>query len=99
MYGREIDPEGAHAHMSFAKVFARGEIFAICKKALDAAPDGLDTRQLAVILLQAKGLDADDHIMRRNVAYNIVQIMGNRLKRGSVASNGKQNGVRMWRLP
>ena len=59
----------------------------------------LNTRQLAVILLQAKGLDANDHIMRRNVAYNIVQIMGNRLKRGSVASNGKQNGVRMWRLP
>ena len=99
MYGRETDPEGWHAHMSVAKVFARGEIFSICKKALDAAPGGLDTRQLAVIILQAKGLDDNDRIMRRNVAYNIVQIMGNRLKRGSISSSGKRNGVRVWRLP
>ncbi|MGO8739384.1 hypothetical protein [Rhodoblastus sp.] len=99
MYGRETDPEGWQAHMSVAKVFARGEVFAICKKALDDAPDGLDTRQLAVILLQAKGLDENDRIMRRNVAYNIVQIMGNRLKRGSITSKGKRNGVRVWSCP
>jgi hypothetical protein len=97
MYGRETDPEGWQAHMSVAKVFARGKIFAICKKALEAEPDGLDTRQLAAILLREKGLDENDRLMRRNVAYNIVQIMGSRLKRGSIASSGKRNGVRIWK--
>lgn len=96
LYGRETDPESGEARMSMDKVFARGEVFAVCKKALEDVPGGLDTRQLAVILLKAKGLDADDRILRRNIAYNIVQIMGNRLKRGSIASPGKRNGVRVW---
>ena len=97
MYGRESDPEGWQAHMSVAKVFRRGEIFAICKQALEANPDGLDTRQLAQIALREKGMDADDVILRRTLAYNIVQIMGSRLKRGSIGSPGKSGGVRVWR--
>ena len=98
MYGRETDPEGLTAHMSIAKVFKRGEIFALCAKALDAAPEGLDTRELAAFVLREKGADADDAILRRTIAYNIIQIMGSRLKRGSVQSPGKRGNVRLWNV-
>jgi hypothetical protein len=98
MYGREQDPESWQAHMSVAKVFRRGEIFAICEEALKGAEGGLDTRQLAEILLQRKGMDSDDPILRRTIAYNIVQILGSRLKRGTIGSPGKRRGVRVWEV-
>jgi hypothetical protein len=78
-------------------VFKRGEIFAICRKALEAAPEGLDTRQLAAIVLRERGLDANDIVLRRSIAYNIIQTLGSRLKRGTIASPGKRGNVRVWR--
>ena len=98
MYGREINPESASAKISIAMVFKRGEIFAICKAALAGTSEGLDTRQLAACVLTAKGLDAGDAILRRSIAYNVVQTLGSRLKRRSIKSSGKRGGVRIWIL-
>ncbi len=98
MYAREIDPDGTSAKVSVAMVFKRGEIFALCKSALADASEGLDTRELAAHVLSAKGLDAGDAILRRSIAYNVVQTLGSRLKRRSIKSSGKRGGVRIWIL-
>jgi hypothetical protein len=62
MYARDENPKCTAANVSVAMVFKRGEIFAICRKALEAAPEGLDTRQLAAIVLRERGLDANAHL-------------------------------------
>jgi hypothetical protein len=58
--------------MSIIRVFRRGEIFAICKGALAQAPAGLDTRELALVVLCAKGMDEGDAVLRKAVAYSLL---------------------------
>jgi hypothetical protein len=62
------------------------------------APDGLDTRELAAIVVQAKGIDPNDKVFRNTVALSIVHILRMRHKRGQVRDGGKRKGVRIWRL-
>jgi hypothetical protein len=58
----------------------------------------LDTRELAVRVLRAKGMDESDNVLRQAVAFRIVQALSIAAKRGTVASDGKRGGVRVWRL-
>lgn len=44
------------SRMSLVRVFKRGEIFALCNAVLAKTQHGLDTRELAVAVLQAKGM-------------------------------------------
>jgi hypothetical protein len=83
--------------MSIARIFRKGEAFGLCKKALEAAPDGLDTRELAVIVMEAKGLDTSDKVMRKAVALSLVNVLGMRHKRGHIGAGGMRKGVRVWR--
>lgn len=65
------EPSELGAHVSIVRLFKRGEVFAICRKALEAAPDGLDTRELALAVIgqgprrgrcgHAEGRRAVDH--------------------------------------
>jgi hypothetical protein len=83
--------------MSVARIFKRGEAFAICKQALEAAPDGLDTRELALVCMEAKGLDVSDRVMRKAVTLSLVSLLGMRHKRGQIGAAGLRKGVRVWR--
>lgn len=84
-------------HMGLARMFKRGELFGLCRAALEAAPEGLDTRELAISVIEAKRLDATDKVLRQAVAYSIVNVMRRQAGRGTVIAGEKRKGVRMWR--
>ncbi len=93
-------PEGRTqfpAYMDTLRLFKRGEIVTICKAALKDGP--LDTRELALAVIQAKGLDAGDAVLRRSIAFRIVQAMRLQAKRRAMIAAPKRKGVRVWRLP
>lgn len=84
-------------HMDLTRLFKRGEVHKICQAALAEAPEGLDTRELALAVVRAKGLDEADTVLRKALVYRIVQAMRMQEKRGRIVGAGKRKGVRIWR--
>jgi len=70
----------------------------LCHEAL-AIEAPLDTRELALRVMRAKGMDESDKVLRSTVAHRVVQALSMQVKRGMVASDGKRDGVRLWRAP
>jgi len=82
--------------MSIIRVFKCGDIFAICKDTSAQAPDGLDTCELVLNLLKAKGTDEGDAVHRKALAYSIINVMQQQFRRGRVSDARKRHGVRVW---
>ena len=79
------------------RLFDRGERARIIFDALREAPDGLDTKELAVIVTKAKGLDLDDtelSDMRRLICIGMQRFR----TKGRVRQGELRDGVRVWRL-
>ena len=94
-------PEGRTqfpVYMDTLRLFRRGEIVTICKAAL-AKEGPLDTRELALRVIKDKRLDAKDAVLRRSIAFRIVQAMRLQAKRGQVNGLPKRRGVRVWKSP
>jgi hypothetical protein len=92
-------PEGRTqfpVYMDTLRLFKRGEIVTICKAALKAGP--LDTRELALAVIKAKGMDAKDAVLRRSIAFRIVQALNMQAKRRTIAQLPKRKGVRVWKV-
>lgn len=92
-------PEGRTqfpVYVDTLRLFRRGEIVSICKRALADGPK--TTRELAVIVIKEKGFDEEDAVLRQSITYRIVQAMRLQWKRGRIDSPGKEHGVRIWRL-
>jgi hypothetical protein len=70
------------------------EVTTLCKAAL-LAEGPLDTRELALRVIRAKGLDEADNLLRRSIAFRIVQALTMQAKRGTVVKMPKRKGVRM----
>jgi hypothetical protein len=93
-------PEGRTqfpVYMDTLRLFKRGEVVTICKAAL-ATEGPLDTRELALRVIRAKQLDDSDAVLRKSIAFRIVQAMTMQANRGKLESLAKRKGVRMWRL-
>jgi hypothetical protein len=73
-------------------------MFALCKDALAEAPEGLDTRELALAVIRANGMDESDLVLRKAIGFRIVQAMLRQKTRGRVADAGKRHGVRLWQI-
>lgn len=59
----------------------------------------LETPELAVRAIQAKGMDDDDPVLRERVRA-IVSVMLHRLaRRGQFTSDKTAKGINLWRLP
>ena len=86
------------SRLSIVRMFKRCEIFTLCKAALADAPEGLDTRELALAAIRAKGMDERDSVLRRAINYRIIQVMLRQEMRGQIAGAGKRKGVRVWQL-
>jgi hypothetical protein len=99
---RMFELNGEHevfpVHMDLTRLFKRGEVWRICQEALTLEPDGLDTRELALAVIRAKGMDEGDVVLRKSINYRIVQAMRMQEKRGKVLGEGKRRGVRMWTI-
>jgi hypothetical protein len=63
------------SRMSIVRMFKRGEIFELCKIALSASPQCLDTRELSLYVIHAKGMDENDTILRKAIGFRIVKAM------------------------
>ena len=74
----------------------RGEIGKICMAALANAQEGLDTRELAKKVIQAKGLDDRDPVLRKTVALKVISTLAGRLRSGEIRDGGRRKGVRIW---
>lgn len=100
---RMFELNGEHevfpVHMDLTRIFKRFEIGRLCHEALAAAPEGLDTRELALAVIRAKGMDEGDAVLRKAINYRIVQAMRMQEKRRMVCGAGKRKGVRVWTNP
>ncbi len=97
LFERSGEPKAYPSRMSIIRLFKRGEVFSICKSALADAPNGLDTRELALAVIRAKGMDEADAVLRKAVAYSIINVMRQQFRRGRIAALGMRRGVRVWR--
>jgi len=89
------EPQQFPAYADIGRLWKRGEIVTVCRDAL-AKEGPLDTRELALRVIKAKGLDDGDGVLRKTVAFRIVQALSIAAKRGKMGSAGKRNGVRVW---
>lgn len=80
------------------RLFRRAELFAMCKRALAEGPR--TTPALAEYVMAVKGLDVTDKVLRRAIAYRVVQTMGVHERQRHVVSPGKaKGGIKIWSLP
>ncbi len=85
-------------HMGLHRMFKRGEVIKICMEALAGSPNGLDTRELALLVIRDRDLDEADKILRQSVSYLVLQSLRAQIRRRWVVSAGKRKGVRIWRM-
>lgn len=85
-------------YIDLNRVLRRGETTKICMDAL-AAEGPLDTRQLALRVIRAKGLSESDKVVAQTVALRIVQTLRMRARRNKVECITKTKGVCVWQLP
>jgi hypothetical protein len=96
---RLFDPAGRDEtaiYFELGRLWKPGEILAVCREALEQ--EGLlDTRQLALLVARAKGLDDQDAVLFKSVGIRVSRTVSNAMKRGLVANGGKRNGIRLWK--
>jgi hypothetical protein len=85
------------AYFELGRLWIRGEIVAVCRDALERE-GALDSRQLAVRVAAAKGLDDQDAVMLRSLTARVARALSNAKKRGGVRDAGKRKGARIWQL-
>ncbi len=85
-------------YVDLNRLLKRGETTKICMDAL-AAEGPLDTRQLALRVIRAKGLTESDKVLAQSVALRVVQTLRMRARRNKVECVTKTKGVCVWQLP
>lgn len=86
----------AYAHLN--RLFVYGEMFGLCKRALEEADKPLTTREIALAVIRAKGWDESDVMLRKAVAYRLIQSLGRAATQGRISDAGRRKGVRVWGL-
>lgn len=79
------------------RLMGRGEALPIVQAALRDGP--LTTRQLAIKVMEAKGLNTGDKVLAKVIANRLINILVPQLRKGRLADGGKVRGVRVWKLP
>lgn len=85
-------------YVDIHRCFRRGEAIALCKEAL-AAHGPLNTRQLALKVMAAKGLDTGDKVLAKAIAGRLIHALRQQWRRGLINGTEKQRGARVWRFP
>lgn len=91
------EPEDFPPYVDLNRVFRRGETTTFCLNVL-SEEGPLDTRQLTVRIMRAKGLDTDDKVLVTTIALRIVQTLRMRAKRRQIGGAERRKGVCVWRL-
>ncbi|HEV8015752.1 MAG TPA: hypothetical protein VGP48_09480 [Stellaceae bacterium] len=85
-------------YVDLNRLLRRGETTRICMEAL-TKEGPLDTRQLALRIIKAKGLTEADKVLAQSIALRVVQTLRMRARRNKVECITKTKGVCVWRLP
>ena len=84
-------------YVDINRILARGEAITLCKQALATGPK--NTRQLALYIIKAKGMDATDRVLCRSVAARIIHALRQQWRRGKIERRAIEHGVCIWGLP
>jgi hypothetical protein len=90
-------PKGFPAYVDIHHLFKRGKAVAICKQALVDGP--LDTRQLALAVIKAKGLDPRDKVLAKSVCWKLIHAQRLQAKQRKLIAKGRYKNARIWELP
>jgi len=85
-------------YVDLNRLLKRGETTAICMAAL-AKEGALDTRELAVRVMCAKGMNTADKVLAQSIALRIVQTLRMRVHNGKLDKPTMRKGVCLWRIP
>ncbi|MCJ2078060.1 hypothetical protein MKK68_20835 [Methylobacterium sp. E-016] len=86
----------AYAHLN--RMFAYGEMFGLCKAALAEAGKPLTTREIALAVIRAKRWDESDRMLRKAVAYRLIQSLVRAQAHGRIEDAGRDKNVRVWKM-
>jgi hypothetical protein len=86
----------ARPYVDFHRLFKRGEMAAICRNALASGPK--NTRQLAALILEAKGLEGGDKVLAKAFAHRLIHVLRIQARGGKIVGMGRDKAARVWRL-
>jgi hypothetical protein len=86
--------KGLSAYVDTHRLFKYGEVFEMALDTLKQGP--MNTRDLSLAIMKAKGLDTNDRVLAKAVASRLINILRKQLLRGSIVDGGKFKGVRIW---
>jgi hypothetical protein len=98
IFNASDDPKAMRAYVDTHRIWKRGELMRLCKGFLESEGP-LSTRALAERAMTAAGLEVGDAVLRKSVAFKIVQAMRQQHLRGAIADAGKRHTARIWALP
>ena len=88
LFGPNAARNEATAYFELGSLWKRGEIVAVCRDELER--DGpLDTRQLAVRVAKAKGIDDQDATLIKLITFSVTRALSSATKRGLVRDGGR----------
>ena len=88
--------EGLSSYVDTHRLFARGEMIALCKEALASGPR--TTKELALYVMGRKGLDTGDKVLAHALASRMIHALRQQWRRGALIGDGKVKGARVWAL-
>ena len=99
LFDPSIIDRPATVYHGVAKAMRRSDLFDVCRAALEASPEPLDTRQLARAVITAEGWDTDDHRLRLAMAHKIGSHASPASSvAGSCAKAGSRQRATLWRM-
>jgi hypothetical protein len=84
------------AYVDLHRLFVRGEMMRLCRDGLASGPKS--TKELALIVIAAKGLDSGDKVLARAMATRMIHALRQQWRRGHLDGEGKVKGARVWKL-
>ena len=84
-------------YVDINRILARGEAMKLCKVAL-AEHGTMNTRQLALHVMEAKGMDTTDRVLAKSIAARLIHALRMQWRRGTIERVAIQRGVCLWRL-
>ena len=85
------------AYADIQRLFRYGEGFKLCQQVLASGPK--TTRELAVHIAKAKGLDYRDAVMGKVICRKIIHQLRRQHRQGRLLIDGKRQAAIIWRLP
>jgi len=79
------------------QLFERGELMRIIMDAFRDAPDGLTTRELTEIAMEAKSFDLEDDKLFARVSHSVGNALAGYRRAKQIRGDGVRQGVQVWR--